>query len=69
MVVHNFDFEGVALTLPTQTFDNRLDLTVGDKQVQLIEVGPAHTRGDVLIHVPADRTVFTGTRSKAAISA
>ena len=56
----NFDFEGVALTLPTQTFDNRLDLTVGTKDVQLIEVGPAHTRGDVLIHVPADRTVFTG---------
>jgi glyoxylase-like metal-dependent hydrolase (beta-lactamase superfamily II) len=23
-------------------------------------VGPAHTRGDVLVHSPADRTVFTG---------
>ena len=28
--------------------------------MELIEVGPAHTRGDVLVHVPSDRTVFTG---------
>ena len=55
-----FDFEGVTLTLPSETFDQRLDLTVGTKEVQLIEVGPAHTAGDVLIHVPGDRTVFTG---------
>ena len=33
---------------------------VGSKSVDLIEVGPAHTGGDILIHVPADRTVFTG---------
>jgi glyoxylase-like metal-dependent hydrolase (beta-lactamase superfamily II) len=33
---------------------------VGDKPVELIEVGPAHTRGDVLVHSPADSTVFTG---------
>ena len=26
----------------------------------LKNVGPAHTRGDVLVHVPQDRTVFTG---------
>jgi glyoxylase-like metal-dependent hydrolase (beta-lactamase superfamily II) len=55
-----FDFEGVTLTLPSETFDQRLDLTVGNKEVQLIEVGPAHTAGDILIHVPGDRTVFTG---------
>jgi glyoxylase-like metal-dependent hydrolase (beta-lactamase superfamily II) len=55
-----FDFTGVTLTLPSETFDQRLDLTVGDKDVQLIEVGPAHTAGDILIYVPGDRTVFTG---------
>lgn len=56
----NFDFEGVVLTLPTKTFERELDLKVGDKDVKLIEVGPAHTRGDILVHVPGDRTVFTG---------
>lgn len=55
-----FDFDGVTQTLPTETFDGTLDLKVGDKAVRLIEVGPAHTRGDVLVHVPQDKVVYTG---------
>jgi cyclase len=55
-----FDWDGIALTLPTRRFDGALSLKVGGKDVHLIEVGPAHTRGDVIVHVPADRTVFTG---------
>ena len=55
-----FEFEGIQLTPPTETFDGRLDLTVGNHEVELIEVGPAHTRGDVLIHVPEARVIFTG---------
>lgn len=55
-----FEFEGIQMTLPTTTFDGRLERQVGDKRVELIEVGPAHTAGDVLAYVPGDRTVFTG---------
>jgi glyoxylase-like metal-dependent hydrolase (beta-lactamase superfamily II) len=55
-----FDWEGIALTLPTRTFERELSLKVGDKEVRLVEVGPAHTGGDVIVHVPADKTVFTG---------
>jgi glyoxylase-like metal-dependent hydrolase (beta-lactamase superfamily II) len=55
-----FHFEGIQLALPTRTFEKRLDLRVGDKRVELLEVGPAHTRGDVLVHLPAERVVFTG---------
>jgi cyclase len=55
-----FAFEGIDLTLPTRTFRGRLELEVGGKPVELLEVGPAHTRGDVLVHSPADRVVFTG---------
>ena len=51
-----FDFNDVAEKLPTVTFTGELELSVGDKAVQLIEVGPAHTRGDVLAYVPGDRT-------------
>ena len=59
-VFGDFEFEGIALTPPTETFEGRQMRRVGDKEVELIEVGPAHTRGDVLVHVPADRTIFTG---------
>jgi glyoxylase-like metal-dependent hydrolase (beta-lactamase superfamily II) len=55
-----FDFEGLVYTPPTETFEQELTVHVGAKQVQLSMVGPAHTRGDVLAHVPAERTVFTG---------
>lgn len=55
-----FDFDGIVNTLPTRTFETALTLTVGDKRVELVNVGPAHTQGDVLVHVPGERTVFTG---------
>lgn len=56
----HFDFGGVDLTLPNRTFEGVLELQVGDKKVVLIEVGPAHTRGDAVVWVPGDRTLFTG---------
>jgi glyoxylase-like metal-dependent hydrolase (beta-lactamase superfamily II) len=55
-----FRFDDITPRYPTRTFDGRLDLDVGGRLVELIEVGPAHTRGDVLVHVPDARTVFTG---------
>lgn len=55
-----FDFEGITHVPPTQTFEGQMPVRVGDKSVDLIEVGPAHTRGDVLVHVPDDGIVFTG---------
>jgi len=55
-----FHFDEVTLRPPTLTFDDRLDLDVGGRRVELIEVGPAHTSGDVIAHVPDASTVFTG---------
>jgi glyoxylase-like metal-dependent hydrolase (beta-lactamase superfamily II) len=55
-----FDFAGVTQTLPTTTFETELTRTVGDKTIRMLHVGPAHTPGDVLVHVPADKVVFTG---------
>ena len=55
-----FDFDNVEERTPTRTFSGAMDMKVGDKAVRLIEVGPAHTGGDVLVHVPGDRAVFTG---------
>ncbi len=59
-VFGHFDFEGIVLTPPTRTFTGREQLRVGDKTLELIQVGPAHTRGDVLVHVPEERLLYTG---------
>ncbi|CAB4899179.1 unannotated protein [freshwater metagenome] len=56
----SFEFDGIEHTLPTRTFQDRLDLDVGGRLVELIEVGPAHTAGDVIAYVPDARTVYTG---------
>ena len=55
-----FHFDGIELVVPTTTFDRRLDVEVGGRLVELIEVGPAHTAGDTIVHVPDARTVYTG---------
>src|SRR5262245_32710671 len=55
-----FDFKGIRHTPPTETFDGELRLRVGAKEVVLYEVGPAHTRGDVLVWLPQERVLYTG---------
>src|ERR1700754_937452 len=55
-----FDFTDVRVVPPTRTFTRELSLTVGDTAVELIELGPAHTGGDAVVHVPSQRVVFSG---------
>jgi cyclase len=55
-----FDFSGIIPTLPLETFTGKLVILVGSKEVDLVEFGPAHTRGDIVAYVPSDRIVFTG---------
>ncbi|MCY3884125.1 MAG: MBL fold metallo-hydrolase, partial [Gammaproteobacteria bacterium] len=55
-----FDFEGITMTLPNRTFDELLEVSVGDKTLRLKRVGPCHTQGDILVHCVEDRLMFTG---------
>lgn len=56
----DFEFEGIDLRLPDRTFDGRLELDVGGRPIELIEVGPAHTAGDTIAVVPDAGVVYTG---------
>ena len=55
-----FDLASARGRPPTRTFEDELELRVGDKRVVLRKLGPAHTAGDLVVHVPGDRAVFTG---------
>jgi glyoxylase-like metal-dependent hydrolase (beta-lactamase superfamily II) len=44
--------------LPNQTFRDRIILYLGGKEIQILYVGRAHTRGDSIIYVPQDRIVY-----------
>jgi cyclase len=56
----SFDFSGIELALPGETFSGELSIGLGERELRLIEVGPAHTRGDTLVYVAADRVLYSG---------
>ncbi|HEU0315918.1 MAG TPA: MBL fold metallo-hydrolase, partial [Solirubrobacteraceae bacterium] len=55
-----FRFDDIELRLPSRTFTGSLTLEVGGRRIELLELGPAHTAGDVIAYVPDARAVFTG---------
>ena len=48
------------VTLPTMTFDRRLVIHRGGREIHLIFLGRAHTAGDVVAYIPSERVVATG---------
>jgi len=55
-----FDFSGIKATPATTTFSSKLLLDIGGRDVLLLDVGPAHTAGDLIVHVPDAKVVFAG---------
>jgi len=55
-----WDFRGIELVPPTTLVDDRATLDLDGVAVELVYVGPAHTAGDLIVHLPAERVVFTG---------
>ena len=55
-----FDFGGITLTYPDEVFSGETDVKVGSKTLKLIEVGPAHTKGDTLVYLPEEKILYTG---------
>lgn len=52
--------EGAVIRPSDIVFEDRLEIDLGDVTVELINAGPAHTRGDIAVYVEKDRVLFTG---------
>ena len=48
------------LTWPTLTFTGRLTLWLGRLEVQLLQLGRGHTKGDTVVWLPQDGVLFSG---------
>lgn len=48
------------LTWPTLTFDRKMFVDLGDRRVELMHLGRAHTAGDIVVWVPDAGVMFTG---------
>jgi glyoxylase-like metal-dependent hydrolase (beta-lactamase superfamily II) len=59
-MLRSFDFTGIRPLLPNRTFSGELSLEVGGRRIELFDVAPAHTSGDLIVHLPDDGIVATG---------
>jgi glyoxylase-like metal-dependent hydrolase (beta-lactamase superfamily II) len=48
------------LTWPTLVFEKRLTLWLGKLQVELMQLGRGHTRGDTVVWLPQEKILFSG---------
>ena len=48
------------LTWPTIVFEKRLTLWLGKLQVELMQLGRGHTKGDTVVWLPDERILFSG---------
>ncbi|BBY24739.1 fumarylacetoacetate hydrolase family protein [Mycobacterium stomatepiae] len=55
-----FDFSGIRLRNADQTFGRELTIEVGGRRIELLNLGPAHTAADSVVHVPDAGVLFGG---------
>ncbi len=48
------------LTWPTLVFEKRLTLWLGRLQVEVMQVGRGHTKGDTIVWLPQEKILFSG---------
>jgi len=56
----HFDFSGITVRNADLTFDRELSIDVGGRRVDLLNLGPAHTAADSVVHVPDAGVLFGG---------
>ena len=53
-----YDFNSVRPRPAEHGFEGRSWLSIGGREIHLIEVGPAHTAGDLIVHVPDAGVIY-----------
>ena len=48
------------MTWPTMTFTGKMTLWLGQLEVQLLQLGRGHTKGDTVVWLPQERTLLSG---------
>jgi len=48
------------LTWPSLVFEKRMTLWIGKLQVELMQIGRGHTKGDTVVWLPEERILFSG---------
>ena len=54
------DLEGAQVRPPNLTFADRMSLFLGERRIELMHLGTAHTVDDVLVYLPQEKVLFAG---------
>jgi cyclase len=55
-----YDFSGITITDPNQGFSRQKTVDVRGVEIVITEVGPGHTDGDAIVHLPSRRVAYAG---------
>ncbi len=56
----NVESVPAGLTWPTLTFTGKMTLWLGKLEVQILQLGRGHTKGDTVVWLPEDKVLFSG---------
>ena len=56
----NVETVPAGLTWPTMTFTGKMTLWLGTLEVQLLQLGRGHTKGDTVVWLPGEKTLLSG---------
>ncbi len=56
----NLETVPAGLTWPTMTFTGKMTLWLGKLEVQLLQLGRGHTKGDTVVWLPQERAMLSG---------
>jgi len=52
--------EGTKVVLPDETFEDKLVIELGGERIELLNLGPAHSPGDIIVWLPGKKLVISG---------
>jgi cyclase len=53
-------FEDARITPQDMTFEKKLTIYHGEREIQIIDLGPGHSPSDVIVYLPKEKLVFCG---------
>ena len=60
------DLQEIKPTAPTVTYDSKLVLQKGSREIQLLFLGRGHTGGDTFVYLPKEKIICTGDEEEGA---
>ena len=54
------DLDNIPVVVPDITFEERISIHLGERELVVFHPGLAHTDGDAAVYLPQDRVLFTG---------